>query len=91
MQLYDWDDDKRARNIADHRVDFTAAEHFDWDTAVVYVDHREDYGELREIAIGFIGVRLHLMVFTRRGATIRIVSLRRAENKEKRIYVEARR
>ena len=90
MPLYDWDEVKRARNVAEHKIDFTAAENFDWDTAVIVVDQREDYGELREIAIGFIGVRLHLLVFTRRGATIRIISLRKAESNERRIYVEAR-
>jgi uncharacterized DUF497 family protein len=91
MPIYDWDENKRVTNIADHRIDFAAAEGFDWDTALIEVDDREDYGELREVAIGFIGAGLHVMVFTRRGAATRIISLRRAENKEKVRYVEAKR
>ena len=85
---YDWDEAKRSANIRDHKVDFTAAEHFDWDSAYVTVDDREDYGELREIAIGYIGVRLHVLVFTRRGETIRIISLWKAQKSDVRRYVE---
>ncbi len=55
---YDWDEAKRAANIADHKIDFTAVYDFDWDTAVFDIDDREDYGELREIAVGFIGVTI---------------------------------
>ena len=55
---------------------------------MVEVDDREDYGELREIAWGFIGVRLHVMVFTRRRGGIRIISLRKADQKDIRRYGE---
>jgi len=53
------------------------------------VDDRERYGELREMALGFIGVRLHAMAFTRRGDTVRIISLRKANRVEMRRYVDA--
>jgi uncharacterized DUF497 family protein len=85
---YDWDETKRAANIRDHKVDFVAAAEFDWETALVFVDDREDYGELREVAIGYIGVRLHVLVFTRRGETIRIISLWKAQKSDVRRYVE---
>ena len=88
MPLYDWDETKRRRNIAEHTIDFAAAEAFEWDTAVVEIDDREDDGELREIAWGFIGVRLHVMVFTRRRGVIRIISLRKADQKDVRKYGE---
>lgn len=89
--IFEWDETKRAQNLRRHKLDFSAAYDFDWDSAVYLIDDREEYGELRELAIGFIGVRLHTLVFTRRGTTIRIISLRRSENKEKAIYVEAAR
>jgi uncharacterized DUF497 family protein len=85
---YDWDEAKRAANIADHKLDFTAVYEFDWDTAVFIVDDREDYGELRESAIGFIGVTLHVVVFTERGQRTRIISLRKAGAKDVTRYVE---
>jgi uncharacterized DUF497 family protein len=88
---YDWDEAKRAANISDHKLDFTAIYEVDWDTAVFAIDDREDYGELREIAVGFIGERLHVVIFTRRRESIRIISLRKAENKDKKLYVEERR
>lgn len=89
MPVYDWDEIKRAINIADHKIDFTAADNFDWDTAVIEVDIRENYGELREMAFGFIGVRLHALLFTRRGSQIRIISLRKADKKESGRYAQA--
>jgi hypothetical protein len=86
--LYDWDEAKRASNIRDHKVDFVAANEFDWDSAFVDVDDREDYSELREVAIGYIGMRLHVLVFTRRGERIRIISLWKARKSDVRRYVE---
>ena len=86
--LYDWDESKRAANIRDHRVDFAAASEFDWDNAVVFIDERADYGELRKVAIGFVGVRLHVLVFTRRGDRIMIISIWKAQKSDVKRYVE---
>ena len=69
-------------------VDFAAPWKFEWET-LVDVGDREDYGELREIALEFIGVRLHVMVFARRGDRIRVISLRQAEKTKVRDYVKA--
>ena len=88
---YDWDEAKRAANIADHKIDFAAIYDFDWDRAVFAIDDREDYGELREIAVSFIGERLYVATYTERNDRIRIISLRRAENPDKRRYAEAQR
>jgi uncharacterized DUF497 family protein len=89
LRRYVWDEAKRRDNVQRHGIDFTAVESFDWDTAFVHVDDREDYGELREIAIGFIGPRLHVLTFTHRGRSMRIISLRRAEKSDARKYAEA--
>jgi uncharacterized DUF497 family protein len=86
---YDWDDAKRAANIRAHKVDFTALNAFDWDTAYVEIDDREDYGELREVAIGFIGARLHVLIFTRRAKRIRVISLWKAQKSDMRRYAES--
>jgi len=66
MAAYEWDEEKRKANIVAHKTDFAAAEGFDWDHAMVEIADREDYGELREQATGFIGVRLYVLVFSRR-------------------------
>jgi uncharacterized DUF497 family protein len=90
--IYEWDEAKRKANIAAHDVDFSAAAKFEWDSALLEMDDREDYGELREQATGFIGPGLFVLVFTRRDQdddeVIRIISLRKAARKEIRRYVE---
>src|SRR5213082_2710912 len=87
---YGWDETKRRRNLKDHGIDFSAIYRFDWEWAVRRVDDREDYGELREQAIGFIDTRLHVLIYTERedddGDMIWVISLRRAEAPEKRMY-----
>ena len=79
---YQWDENKNRANKAKHGLYFEDAERFDWNTALILTDDREDYGEDRMIAQGFIDARLYILVFTRRGENIRIISLRKASKKE---------
>jgi uncharacterized DUF497 family protein len=88
---YGWDEGKRRRNIATHRVDFAAVDGFEWETSLRSIDDRFEYGETREVAIGFIGVRLHVLVFAERDEIVWVISLRKAEKREIRRYVEATR
>lgn len=44
------------------------------------------YGEARYIATGYIGNRLHAVIYTMRDETIRIISLRPASWEERRAY-----
>jgi hypothetical protein len=83
---YEWDENKRVANIAKHGVDFTDAELFDWASAVESQDDRAQYGEERFVAIGIIGKRLHILIYTKRGQAIRLISLRRANKREKEFY-----
>ncbi len=48
-----------------------------------FEDDRRDYGERRLIAYGTIGGELHVCVYTMRGTTYRIISLRRAKKEER--------
>jgi uncharacterized protein len=54
--------------------------------AIVAPDDRGAFNELREIAIGFIGVRLHVLVYTRRDDVVRVISLRKAAAQEVKSY-----
>jgi uncharacterized DUF497 family protein len=45
------------------------------------------HGEARFFALGYIGNRLHALVFTS-GATVRVISLRRAHKTEVKRYEE---
>ncbi|WP_087145048.1 BrnT family toxin [Crenothrix polyspora] len=84
---YEWDENKLAINLANHKVHFGVAEQFEWESASVEPDNRKDYGEPRFIAYGFIGVRLYCLVFTRRNDAVRIISLRKANPREVKRYV----
>ncbi len=75
---YDWDARKRTANRPKHGVDFAVVEQFDWENAIVADDRHRDYGEQRRIAIGRIGTRVCVLVFTQRGNVIRVIGLRKA-------------
>ena len=84
---YEWDEAKRLANIAKHQIDFTAMNDFEWETAQRKESNR--YGEERYAATGYIGDRLHRVIYTMRGDTRRIISLRVASLRERREYAEA--
>ena len=82
--MWDWDEDKRQANLAKHGVDFADIDRFDWPLASEWIDVRFDYGEVRKVAVGTIDARLFVAVFTERGAFRRVISLRKANEREKR-------
>ncbi len=88
---YEWDDAKSAVNMRKHGVPFAVIEDFDWSSAFVVPDERFDYDEDRWLAIGMIGSRLHALSYTIRGDRIRVISLRRAEPNERKLYHEQKR
>ena len=83
---YTFDPAKHAANAAKHGVVFSAAQDFEWETALVEVDSRHAYREARLTALGLIGERVHVMVFNLRETSVRIISLRRANSREVRRY-----
>ncbi len=84
---YEWDENKRDANIGRHGVDFALIRDFDWETALIAPDTRRDYGETRFIAVGAIGDQLHVCAFTDRQGRRRIISLRKANRREIRMYL----
>jgi uncharacterized protein len=82
----EFDNGKSIANVAKHGVDMTAAADFDFETAVTWTATRRSYGEARTIAIGFIGHRLHVLVFPMRGRKLRVISLRKANRRESTSY-----
>jgi len=77
---------KNQQNIKERGISFDTAINFEWDSALVIEDTRKDYGESRYSAIGFIDDRLHVLVFTPRNEAIRVISLRKANNREVKRY-----
>ena len=83
---YDFDPAKSAKNVRERGLPFEAAAGFDLGTANIIVDRRRDYGEVRFIATGFIGTRLHVLCYTRIEGGIRVISLRKANQRERKKY-----
>lgn len=83
-----FDPEKSRANKARRGFGFEIATRFEFDSALIVEDDREDYAETRYVGIGFIGVRVHVIVFTLRGDTLRVISLRKANKREIRRYVQ---
>lgn len=81
MQI-DYDPRKNERNLRERQISFDAASRFKFEQALVYVDDRRDYGEVRYVAIGPIDGRIHVLCFTETDAGIRVISLRKANDRE---------
>ena len=81
-----FDDAKSERNQAQRGLPFNLAGAFDWSCALVLQDTRRDYGEQRFQAIGFIEQHLHVLVFTPRADALHVISLRRANRRERSRY-----
>ena len=77
-----FDPAKDAANRTKHGISMTDADMLDWDTALIEEDDRHDYGEARMLGIGYIGLRLHFVVFVERDGIKRIISLRKANPRE---------
>ena len=77
---------KRDATLAERGLDMArAVEIFDGDTLTIEAD-RQDYGETRQITIGFLEGRMMVLVWTQRGAARRIISLRKANEREQSAY-----
>ena len=86
----DFDPAKDRANTEKHGCSLALAERFEWDGAYVIADTRFDYGEERCIAFGYIGRRLYICIFTDREPGCRVISLRKANDREERAYAKAK-
>jgi uncharacterized DUF497 family protein len=84
----EFDPTKDASNQLKHGVSLAMAAELDWDAAWVWVDERVDYNEMRMIALAPKTEILYCVAFVDRGDVRRIISLRRANRREVKHYVE---
>ena len=87
----EFDPEKSARNEAERGLPFERAADLDWSRALVAVDDRRDYGETRYVALVPLDGRLHFVCYvgTADPDTRRIISFRKANQKEERHYEQA--
>jgi uncharacterized DUF497 family protein len=84
---FEWDEQKREANLAKHGVDFRRmVTLFEGDNFVEIEDDREDYGETRLTVLGEIDGRIYAVAYTWREGKRRIISARRANDREQRKY-----
>jgi uncharacterized DUF497 family protein len=88
LQL-NFDPGKDATNLSKHGLSLVAAAGLSWEAALVWIDDRADYGEVRMVALASIGDTLYFVAFVDRESTRRIISLRRANRREVSHYVKA--
>jgi uncharacterized DUF497 family protein len=83
MMRVTFDPAKSSRNEELRGLPFALANEFDWSSALVVEDTREDYSESRFQALGYIDEHLHMLVFTPREGAVHVISLRRANRRER--------
>ena len=80
---------KRDKNVEEKGLDFVnAGEVFEGATATVR-DERKDYGETRFTTTGRLGGRIVVVVWTPRGNARKIISMRKANEREIKKYTAA--
>jgi uncharacterized DUF497 family protein len=85
---FEWDVSKSATNKAKHGIDFDTAKNIWLDENRVEI-HAPYPVEDRIILIGQYQDKLWTAIYTMRGDAIRIISVRRAREKEVKLYEEA--
>jgi uncharacterized protein len=84
---FEWDGAKAESNLAKHGVPFAYAARVFLDPRMVEFDASRDRdSEARRKAVGLIGGKLFVVVYTDRGGVYRIISARRTNATEERAY-----
>jgi uncharacterized protein len=84
---FEWDTAKAEQNIAKHGVPFEYAAHVFLDPhRLDSADERREYDEERRLTLGMIEGRLFVVAYTLRGELVRLISARKANERERRLY-----
>jgi uncharacterized DUF497 family protein len=87
---FEWDESKNRRNIRKHGIDFIDAVDVFNHPMLTLLDARDDYEEDRWHSIGWIQLLIGVVVYTEReGDIIRIISARKATQREIQRYEES--
>ena len=85
-----YDPVKDKSNQKKHGVSLAKACEIPWDSALVEIDLRRNYGEPRFRALALIGLRVYAVVYTDRDSSRRIISFRKANQREIKRYFKFR-
>lgn len=79
---FTFDPAKRAKTLLERGLDFARAGEVFEGVTVTMDDNRLDYGERRCVTVGYLDGRVVVMVWTPRGRARRIISMRKANERE---------
>ena len=85
---FEWDEQKNRINIEKHGISFEDAKAVFEDVRITADDTRQSYGEIRKISLGMLHGRECVVVYTERKGVTRIISARKANQRERRRYNE---
>ncbi len=88
MEL-EWDDAKRNETLKRRGLDFADVASVDWTVAFTAEDTRANYGEVRFVTMAPIADRLCVFAWCWRGEALRVISLRKANDREVKRYEKA--
>lgn len=83
---FEWDERKNRLNIEKHGIALSDSWQVFERPLLIRLDERKDYGEPRWIALGDLNGMVVVLVFTRRGETIRMISIRKGNKHERQVY-----
>jgi uncharacterized DUF497 family protein len=84
-----YDPEKRAKTFAERGLDFDDAVQVFAGQTIDLLDDRTDYGEVRWVTYGLLNGRMVALVWTARGEHRHIISMRKANERERKTYEEA--
>lgn len=82
----EFDDAKRAETIRARGLDMARAVEVFAGATLTVEDDRQEYREARFITIGFLDDKMIVLVWTQRGDACRVISMRKANERERRLY-----
>ena len=81
--MIEWDENKRQDVLRRRGIDLLDAALIFENDVITQIDDRRDYGEQRLRALGERAGEVLHVAFTRRGAAVRIISVRKASRRER--------
>ncbi|MDP4027916.1 MAG: BrnT family toxin [Gallionella sp.] len=86
---YTYDPDKKTKNLKKHKFDFDDAQSvIESGQTVTFEDRRFKYDKVRFVTLGVLNGEVVVITTTETDTTIRIISMRKAEKNEQKIYFE---
>ena len=82
----EFNEEKRRKTISVRGLDVRRAGDVFAGATLTAEDDRSEYGEIRYITVGFLGDAMVVLVWTPRNDSRRIISLRKANERERRLY-----